>query len=102
MSEFDPDEPVRCEGCGEELPAFLDACPYCDGEDEEGDVGVETLACPECGVQLYEEAQQCFACGAWVTLRVGEPARRRRLMLLVAAALVVILTVLAVLFVNRA
>lgn len=33
----------------------------------QSDDHVETLACPSCGEQIYEEAQQCPHCGQYVT-----------------------------------
>lgn len=36
--------------------------------DEEADEdSVETVACPDCGEQIYEEAEQCPYCGQYVT-----------------------------------
>ncbi|HGY91185.1 MAG TPA: hypothetical protein ENK43_08450 [Planctomycetes bacterium] len=65
--EFDPDGegPILCEGCGTELPAFLDHCPYCDDEDS------DQLPCPECGAMIHEDSEQCPRCKAWVTMRQG-------------------------------
>ena len=89
MVEFgfddDPAE-VRCEGCGEHIPAFLDGCPYCDaGEEEEA----ETWPCPACGALIHPDAQKCSSCGDWVTPRlpISPGARRGRLLVAVLALL---------------
>ena len=34
-------------------------------ESDEGEA--ETLPCPACGVEVYEEAEQCPACGEYIT-----------------------------------
>ncbi len=28
--------------------------------------GVDTVKCPKCGRQVYEEAEQCHYCGHWI------------------------------------
>jgi hypothetical protein len=42
----------------------------CD-EDDEGDEWDDeesvVVACPSCGAEVYEEAEQCPACGEWIT-----------------------------------
>ena len=40
-----------------------------DGDelDFSGDDQAETLPCPECGREIYEEAEQCPHCGQYVT-----------------------------------
>lgn len=38
-----------------------------DDEDEYGDDTSETVPCPECGVEIYEESKQCPVCGAYIT-----------------------------------
>lgn len=40
-----------------------------DVEDEFGDDTSETVPCPECGVEIYEESERCPACGWYVTHR---------------------------------
>ena len=55
-----------CEGCGAELPAFLDDCPYCSHADDDD----QTSACPSCGAEIYDDAQRCSQCGDWVTVKV--------------------------------
>ena len=45
----------------------LDDFEYPDENDGLDDDGAETLPCPECGSQIYEEAEQCPICGAYVT-----------------------------------
>lgn len=88
---FGEDGPVICEGCGTELPPFLDGCPYCDGDDE----GDDTLPCPACGAEISDLSEQCAVCGAWITPRV--PGRRpaRVGVWVVVAAIVLLLLALA-------
>ncbi len=42
------------------------------GDDEfdeplDDDDSAELVACPECGTDVYEEAEQCPVCGAYIT-----------------------------------
>lgn len=70
------DDAIVCEGCGAELPAFLDGCPYCDDGEEAPEE--TTLPCPECGVEIHEDSERCPVCGAWVVMgsrRGGRGAR---------------------------
>ena len=40
---------------------------YPDGDDDFDRDGVDTLPCPECGAEVYEEAEQCPVCGKYIT-----------------------------------
>ncbi len=80
---------MQCEGCGASLPAFLDGCPYCDGADSLDD---DTLPCPLCGVEVFQDAQKCPSCGGWITATLGT---RRKGSWMLVAILVVALIVLA-------
>lgn len=40
--------------------------PEPDENHEEDDDVVDTRACPSCGVDVYEDAEQCPACGDYV------------------------------------
>ncbi len=44
---------------------------YEDGDDEgwgtDDDEAVDTVACGNCGAEVYEEAEQCPHCGEWIT-----------------------------------
>ena len=51
----------------DELDDFEDS----DDDDELDEDGAETLPCPECGSQIYEEAEQCPICGAYITFDRG-------------------------------
>ena len=31
------------------------------------DAPSETVPCPECGAEVYEDAEQCVSCGEWIT-----------------------------------
>ncbi len=44
---------------------FDDECDW-DESDFDSDE-VETLPCPSCGQEIYEEAQRCPECGAYMT-----------------------------------
>jgi DNA-directed RNA polymerase subunit RPC12/RpoP len=35
--------------------------------DEQDDEGTETVSCPECGAEVYEDAVRCPICGHYVT-----------------------------------
>ena len=50
-----------------------------------------TLPCPECGAEIYEDADRCPACGASVVMRLADPRRRPRWWVVVVGALVVLL-----------
>lgn len=39
---------------------------YYDEDDSDDEVS-ETLPCPECGADVYEDAEQCPYCGAYIT-----------------------------------
>ena len=82
---------VVCEGCGTEIPAFLDGCPYCAGAAGDDDA---TLPCPSCGADIHELSQQCPVCGAWV--KMGAGAVRSRLGWAVAVVVILLLVVLLV------
>ncbi len=70
----DSDGSITCEGCGSELPAFLDECPYCTGDDE--GVQEETEApCPSCGAMIYDDSERCAICGAYVSMGLGGKGR---------------------------
>lgn len=43
----------------------LEDWEYPDPDDDD-DGEVETVACPSCGVDVYEEAQQCPHCGQYI------------------------------------
>jgi hypothetical protein len=43
----------------------LDDREYPDVDDMEGD-GSDTVACPECGAEVYEDADRCPVCGLYI------------------------------------
>jgi len=55
----------------------LDDDEYPD-EDDLDDETSETLPCPECGAEVYDDAVRCPACGAYITFDTrplsGQPA----------------------------
>jgi predicted nucleic acid-binding Zn ribbon protein len=65
-----------------------------DASDQDDDDGsVDTVACPSCGADVYEQAERCPHCGQYQS---GERARpqRRGLKWLIAVAFVCLLIVL--------
>jgi endogenous inhibitor of DNA gyrase (YacG/DUF329 family) len=54
------------------------------GEDES-----ETVPCPACGAEIYEDAARCPSCGEYVTIRQESPARSGRWKWLVALGVAV-------------
>jgi len=54
-----------------------------DLDDDAADA--ETLPCPSCGREVYEETQRCPHCGVWVT--PGSARSRRPIWIVVLAAL---------------
>ncbi len=38
-------------------------------DDQHDDESSETLPCPNCGAEIYEDAEHCPRCGEYVTLR---------------------------------
>jgi len=45
---------------------FEDDDLYNSDEEIDDDSSIELLPCPECGEMIYEEAEQCPACGRYV------------------------------------
>ena len=43
-----------------------DGSDWDGGEDDDLDRS-ETVSCPSCGVDVYEDAEQCPSCGEWIT-----------------------------------
>lgn len=41
--------------------------PDSDSDSGDDDDLTETVACPECGAEVYEEAEQCPRCGSYIT-----------------------------------
>lgn len=41
--------------------------PYDDLDDD----SAETLPCPHCGAEIYEDSEQCPVCGNYVTFRTS-------------------------------
>jgi hypothetical protein len=37
-----------------------------DLEEEDAD-GETVIRCPHCGEEVYDDAEQCLACGSWIT-----------------------------------
>lgn len=47
-----------------------------DDEEWSDDDSAETITCPQCGGNVYEDAPQCPACGEWITPSSGALAGR--------------------------
>ena len=76
----------------------LDDNEYPDALDRDDEM-TETVPCPECGVEIYEDAVRCPACGNYVThhtnVWTGRPGWWILLGLLGVLAVIVILAGLA-------
>ena len=86
-------EDERFERPGDEL----DDDEYPD-EDDLDDETSETLPCPECGAEVYEDAVRCPACGTYVTFDTRpRPGRHAWWIILglLAALLAILVLVLA-------
>ena len=84
---------VRFERPGDEL----DDDEYPD-EDDLDDETSETLPCPECGAEVYEDAVRCPACGSYVTFDTQPRSGRHAWWIVVgllAALLAILVLVLA-------
>ena len=91
------DEPIVCEGCGTELPAFLDACPYCSKTDEyesDDDDGGTDAPCPSCGALIYDDSERCAICGAWVSMRVPSQKSGMRSTAMVVVVIILVVSIL--------
>ncbi len=53
-------DPRRFEESGDEL--YDDEYP----DDYDDDGPAETVPCPECGADVYEDAEQCPVCGSYI------------------------------------
>ena len=42
-----------------------------DGDDEGDDGSTDTIPCPVCGTEVYEDAVRCPACGDYITRQTG-------------------------------
>lgn len=54
----------------------------------------DTAACPVCNATVHEEAQQCPACGNWITPRVGSRSQSAVWLVIVAAVLLSFLLIM--------
>ena len=50
----------------------LDEWEFSEPDEQEDEDVSETRACPSCGAAIYEDAEQCAACGDYVVF--SEPA----------------------------
>jgi len=65
------DLPWEFEEPGDELRD--EEYPDADSDHDDPDDGLsETVSCPQCGAEIYEDAVQCPVCGGYVTEGVGE------------------------------
>lgn len=63
--EWDPEaEAAEDAGADPEGPQEIDLV---DGDDDE----TETVACPHCGADVYEDADRCPHCGEWIAAGGG-------------------------------
>ncbi|QDU18232.1 zinc-ribbon domain-containing protein [Urbifossiella limnaea] len=47
------------------------------GDDDDGDDDAETVPCPHCGADVYEDAEQCPRCGKYLSAEDAAPSRPR-------------------------
>lgn len=61
---------------------------------DQGDEPEDTRPCPRCGREIWEQAERCNRCGAWITAARagGPPTSRRRLYFIGIIALALLLT----------
>lgn len=45
--------------------------------DDDGDDDAETVPCPHCGADVYEDAEQCPRCGKYLSAEDRPPSRPR-------------------------
>jgi hypothetical protein len=62
-------------------------------EDDDDDASVDTIACPSCGREVYEQAERCPHCGSYVS-REGPRSQRRPLWLIVGVVLCLLIVLL--------
>lgn len=65
-----------------------------DYPDDEADDSTETVACPSCGREVYEEAEQCPYCGSYI-IHQTSPWLGRSVWWIVLAVLGLIATIVA-------
>lgn len=92
-----PDRAIsrRAEAARGEVETYSPSPERSPADDEPQDADIEkfggvTVKCPECGAELYDEAELCFKCGAAVT---GWSDREKR----VWPTVIVVLLILAIL-----
>jgi len=73
----------------------IDDYEYPDPPDDDDDDQVETVPCPECGAQVYEEAERCPYCGGYITSST-HPLKGRPLWWVVLGVLGVVGLVIAI------
>lgn len=73
----------------------------CDGDDPDesdqdaGDEAVQTLPCPRCGGEIYEDADRCPRCGEYVVAGQRASGSLWRIVAAVMALLAVLLWLIA-------
>ena len=65
-----------------------------DEGDWDDDGPSETVSCPSCGEDVYEESEQCPSCGEWIT-SFHSPWQGKSTWWIVLGALGVVATILA-------
>jgi hypothetical protein len=51
-----------------------------------------TVPCPHCGADIYDDAEQCSACG-WYLSAEDSPARPRSWWILIGAAICIVIVI---------
>jgi hypothetical protein len=63
------------------------------GFDTSGEDDDPTMPCPHCGEDVYDDAEQCPACGQYLT-REGAPAATRPWWILIGVAVCLVIVIL--------
>lgn len=76
----------------------IDDNEYPDSEyDDDSDDVTETVRCPNCGTDVYEDAEQCPSCGEYVVISTSEWQGKPLAWVMVGlAGIVAVIIVLAV------
>jgi hypothetical protein len=75
----------------------LEDWEYPEPDEDENEDEAETVACPECGEPVYEDAEQCPSCGQYITHSTSPLAGRSTLY--VAIVVLGIIAVIATLLI---
>jgi hypothetical protein len=78
----------------DDVDELIDDDEYYEDDAYDDDV-VDTVACPSCGAEIYEDAERCAHCGDYVTPGSTNPWQGRSLWWLILGTAGVVATILA-------